>query len=56
MIDLNLVKCEEDFSKMFIFVFQYLKQLDKDLYEKLIDIYRTDFHIFGYPIPDFESL
>jgi len=38
------------------FVLQYLKQLDKALYENLINIYRIDFNIFGYSIPHFESL
>lgn len=38
------------------FVFQYLKQLDKDIYKNLINIYRIDFHIFGYSIPHYESL
>ena len=35
---------------------EYLRELDKDLFDKLINIYKTDFHIFGYSIPDFESL
>ena len=37
-------------------VSEYLRQLDRDLFEKLIKIYKTDFHIFGYSIPDFSAL
>ena len=37
-------------------VSEYLKQLDSDLFNDLIKIYEKDFHIFGYSIPEFDSL
>ena len=34
---------------------KFIGQLDKDLFNSLIEIYRVDFEIFGYDIPEFNA-
>lgn len=34
---------------------EFIKQLDEDLFNSLIEIYRVDFEIFGYHIPKFDE-
>lgn len=34
---------------------EFIMQLDKDLFNSLIEIYRVDFEIFGYDIPKFDE-
>jgi len=35
---------------------KYLKELNRDEYDELVQLYVIDFDIFGYKVPDFESL
>ena len=34
----------------------YLKHLDTSLYQKLVDVYRIDFDLFGYQVPKYNML
>ena len=34
---------------------EFIMQLDEDLFNSLIEIYRVDFEIFGYDIPKFDE-
>jgi len=34
----------------------YLKELTKNLYKQLVDVYRIDFDLFGYQIPEYDKL
>eukprot|EP00090_Calanus_glacialis_P010167 TRINITY_DN18556_c0_g1_i1.p1 TRINITY_DN18556_c0_g1~~TRINITY_DN18556_c0_g1_i1.p1 ORF type:complete len:359 (-),score=48.11 TRINITY_DN18556_c0_g1_i1:87-1163(-) len=34
----------------------YLKELDKNLYTRLVQLYEIDFDIFGYDVPEYEKL
>lgn len=33
----------------------HLGQLGKDLYDQIVDMYRHDFEIFGYPLKEYEE-
>ena len=35
---------------------EFIMHLDKDLFSALVDIYKVDFEIFGYNIPQFNTL
>ena len=34
----------------------YLRELTKNLYRQLVDVYRIDFDLFGYVIPEYDKL
>jgi len=34
----------------------YLRELTKNLYTQLVDVYRIDFDLFGYEVPEYEKL
>ena len=34
---------------------EFIKQLDEDLFNSLVEIYRVDFEIFGYSVPKYNA-
>ena len=35
---------------------EFLQQLDQKTFDKLVDVYKIDFEIFGYDIPQYSAL